>query len=269
MKFHHEFTVPLGIDDAWRTLGDIERLGPYLPGTRLRQGPGNSFSGDTSFRMGPVSVKYTGTGTVMSRDAARHIAVMEAKGVSADGRKSLRGTVTARLVEMGPKQTRVLLDTDVKLGAAAASMGAAKASQMGTQFLGNVSAGLADQLRRRAAGSTPARPAADTAEDATFRATTPPGNLAAGGIHLTKQPRATGDSETGRESAPPRKTGPHDAGQGASSQDTSERDESATRQAASAGARRAREAMKNPQVAGAVGLAAGALATLASRRGRN
>ena len=247
MRFHHEFMVPLSVDAAWRTRGDIENLGPYLPGTKLRRGPGDTFSGATSFRLGPLAVKYTGTGAFTSKNDAERVAVMRAEGVSADGGGRAGGTVTARLVAVGTKETRVVLDTDLKFGAAAASMGAARASQFGGQFLGNVSANLADQLRRRVGDSQTATdvPPVDAGE-ASFEVTTPPGNLAAGGVRLTKQT----PSDTGDASHPSR---PESRARGGHLDRRS----------------RVRTALRSPGAVGAMGLAAGALVALATKRARN
>lgn len=247
MRFHHEFMVPLSVEDAWKALGDIENLGPYLPGTKLRQGPGDTFSGDTSFRLGPLAVKYSGTGAFTSKNDAERVAVMQAQGVSADGGDRAGGTVTARLVAAGPKETRVMLDTDLKFGAAAASMGAAKASQFGSQFLGNVSANLADQLRKRVGdGSTKNEIPPVDAGEATFKVTTPPGNLAAGGVTLIKEM----PPQMGSTYPPPRTGLPVD-------------DAHRSRRS------RAKGALKSPEVMGAVGIAAGALVALAAKRARS
>lgn len=244
MRFHHEFMVPLSVEDAWKALGDIENLGPYLPGTKLRQGPGDTFSGDTSFRLGPLAVKYSGTGAFTSKNDAERVAVMQAQGVSADGSGRAGGTVTARLVAAGAKETRVMLDTDLKFGAAAASMGAAKASQFGSQFLGNVSANLADQLRKRVGdGSTKNEIPPVDAGEATFKVTTPPGNLAAGGVRLIKE-------------VPPQMGSTPRTGLPVGDADRSRRS-------------RAKGTLKSPEVMGAVGIAAGALVALAAKRARS
>ncbi|MGC0343428.1 hypothetical protein [Streptomyces sp. SLBN-8D4] len=36
MEPHHEFTVPVPVDEAWRTLVDIERVAPCMPGAWSR-----------------------------------------------------------------------------------------------------------------------------------------------------------------------------------------------------------------------------------------
>ncbi|MFD3732687.1 hypothetical protein [Streptomyces sp. NPDC058632] len=36
MELHHEFAVPVPVDDAWRALLDIERVAPCLPGRPSR-----------------------------------------------------------------------------------------------------------------------------------------------------------------------------------------------------------------------------------------
>lgn len=292
MKFHHEFTVPMGIDDAWRMVGDAEKLGARLPGTRLRH--------------------------VISRDEARRVAVIDAETVGANGKAGLRGTVTVGLREKAAKETVVTLDTNLKLGATAASMGASRASAFGSQFVGNLSQGLADQARRRTgAGRTSTTPAAADAGEVPFVVTTPPGRWAAGGLRMTRpgsagtassapEPSPSGRDAT-RETTSPAVGASGGAGTAASAPSSTAGEESRTRgtdtpgnagadkpghgpsaagtagsgtagTAGTAGAPggsgvasaagRAREALRNPQVAAAAGLAAGALTTLAARRRR-
>ena len=37
MDLHHEFTVNVPVDEAWRVLTDLERIAPCLPGAQLTE----------------------------------------------------------------------------------------------------------------------------------------------------------------------------------------------------------------------------------------
>lgn len=231
------------MDDAWKMVGDVEKLSARIPGTRLRH--------------------------VISRDDARRVTVIDAETVGANGSAGLRGTVTVSL-RQGPsaarKETVVVLDTNVNLAAAAAAAGIGRASANSSQFLGTLSQTLADQLRARTAAGSGAGTAAPAgtemptdATQANYTVNTPPGNYAAGGLRFTKTPPRTDSPRPDAQPGPQPKSGE------ASSAHTGERAQAAWN-TATAGASRAMDALRSPQVAGAVGLAAGALATLAAKR---
>ncbi len=39
MEFTNEFTIPVGIDDAFAVLTDLERVAPCMPGATLEERP--------------------------------------------------------------------------------------------------------------------------------------------------------------------------------------------------------------------------------------
>ncbi|MGA0863554.1 MAG: SRPBCC domain-containing protein, partial [Ilumatobacteraceae bacterium] len=50
----HTFTVPVPVDDAWRILTDVERIAPCLPGAKLEDISGDTYSGFVKVKVGPI-----------------------------------------------------------------------------------------------------------------------------------------------------------------------------------------------------------------------
>ena len=42
MKFENTFTVPAPVDDTWKTLLDVERVAPCMPGAEVLEQAGDS-----------------------------------------------------------------------------------------------------------------------------------------------------------------------------------------------------------------------------------
>jgi carbon monoxide dehydrogenase subunit G len=45
VQLEHSFNVPVGIDEAWRILLDIKRVGPCMPGAVIDSVDGDDFTG--------------------------------------------------------------------------------------------------------------------------------------------------------------------------------------------------------------------------------
>ena len=153
MQLHHEFVVPLGIQEAWEAFNDLERIGPAFPGAAVTGVDGDDFSGTAKVKLGPISLQYTGTGTFTSRDESGRRAVIEASGKDKRGNGTAAATITAALQEEGPASTRVLLDTELKITGRPAQFGRGVIQDVGGKILDQFAANLTALL------STPETPA--------------------------------------------------------------------------------------------------------------
>ncbi|MFC9954950.1 SRPBCC family protein, partial [Streptomyces prasinus] len=99
MELHHEFTVPVPVDDAWPALLDIERVAPCLPGATVEEYDGRTVTGSVKVKVGPVTVTYRGKAVFEERDEAARRMVLAASGRETRGQGTPRATVTATLGE--------------------------------------------------------------------------------------------------------------------------------------------------------------------------
>lgn len=146
MQLHHEFVVPLGIEEAWEAFNDLERIGPAFPGAAVTGVQGDDFTGTAKVKLGPISLQYTGTGTFAERDAAGKRAVIEASGTDRRGNGTAGATITASLQEEGQDSTRVLLDTDLKITGRPAQFGRGVIQDVGGKILDQFAANLTTLL---------------------------------------------------------------------------------------------------------------------------
>ena len=112
MELRHEFTVPVPVDDAWRTLLDIERVAPCLPGATVEEFDDKTVTGSVRVKVGPVTVTYKGSAVFEERDEQAHRVVLVAGGRDARGQGTARATVTGTLSERDGV-TAVTVHTDL------------------------------------------------------------------------------------------------------------------------------------------------------------
>ncbi|MFF2204711.1 SRPBCC family protein [Streptomyces sp. NPDC058145] len=145
MELHHEFTVPVPVDEAWQALLDIERVAPCLPGAVVEEYDGKTVTGSVKVKVGPVTVTYRGTAVFEEQDAAAHRMVLAASGRETRGQGTARATVTAVLSERDGG-TAVAVDTDLKVTGRPAQFGRGVLGEVGDRLVGQFAACLADRL---------------------------------------------------------------------------------------------------------------------------
>ena len=56
MQLEHSFTVPVGVEQAWEVLLDIERIAPCMPGAAIDTVDGDDFTGTVKVKLGPIAL---------------------------------------------------------------------------------------------------------------------------------------------------------------------------------------------------------------------
>jgi len=162
MEINNSFEVPLPPKDAWKTLMDIPRIAPCMPGAELTGVlDKDTYNGKVSVRLGPVALTFAGQVKFTDVDEAGHKARVKAQGKDSKGRGGANANVDFRL-EPSPLGTRVLVKTDLTLSGAVAQYGRASgmiqdvAQQLIGQFADNLKAQLA--ASQPVGGETPSKP---------------------------------------------------------------------------------------------------------------
>ncbi|MER6025965.1 SRPBCC family protein [Streptomyces sp. NPDC001851] len=149
MELHHEFTVPVPVDDAWHALLDIERVAPCLPGAVVEEYDGETVTGSVKVRVGPVTVAYRGTAVFEEQDAAAHRMVLVASGRETRGQGTARARITGTLTERDGA-TAVSVRTDLTVTGRPAQFGRGVLAEVGDRLVGRFATCLADRLAERA-----------------------------------------------------------------------------------------------------------------------
>ena len=152
MKIANEFVVSAPIEEAWNVLVDLEQVIPLMPGAQLTGHDGDDVLGKVKIKVGPVTSEFNGKVHFVERDRAQRRAVIDAKGKEARGTGNAAATVTAVLHEAGA-QTRVTVDTDLKIVGKLAQFGSGMLQQVSEKLLGQFVESLEAKLAGSGSGS--------------------------------------------------------------------------------------------------------------------
>lgn len=148
MDIKNEFTVSAPIERAWDVMLDLERITPCLPGASVQeQQEDGSYKGTMKVKIGPITANYRGTVAYEETDEANHRAVLKATGRDARGQGTASATIVSTLTSEGD-QTRVNVETDMRLTGRAAQFGRGVAQDVATKIFDQ----FADCLEREIAG---------------------------------------------------------------------------------------------------------------------
>ncbi|MEV0211258.1 SRPBCC family protein [Streptomyces sp. NPDC050788] len=171
MELNHEFTVPVPVDDAWRTLLDIERVAPCMPGASVEDYDGKTVTGSVKVKVGPITVTYKGTAVFEEQDETAHRMVLIASGRETRGQGTARATVTGTLTEHDGA-TSVSVRTDLTVTGRPAQFGRGVMAEVGDRLIAQFSDCLAQRIGEPMATDGPAAGGEGTTESEAGAAST-------------------------------------------------------------------------------------------------
>lgn len=151
MELEHRFEIPVGIETAWTTLLDIDKVGPCFPGTTLESVDGDEFAGSVKIKFGPVHLNYKGTGKIVEQDTVAHRAKFEASGNSSTSSTAAM-LVTVAATALSPSRTAVDLITTLSITGRPAQFGRGVMIEVGNKLIGEFADALSTQLSGRTSG---------------------------------------------------------------------------------------------------------------------
>jgi uncharacterized protein len=158
VKINNEFTVGVPVEQAWDIMLDLEKIAPCLPGAAIQGSEDDEYQGTMKVKIGPITANYKGTVKVEEADEENRRAVLQASGRDARGQGTASATIVSTLQEEGD-ETRVKVETDMKLTGRAAQFGRGIAQDVATKMLTQ----FAECLERELSGGGAAEEAAGTA----------------------------------------------------------------------------------------------------------
>ena len=160
MKINNEFTVGVPVEEAWNTMLNLERVAPCLPGAAIQGSEGDEYQGTMKVKIGPITANYKGTAKFEETDEENRRAVLKATGRDARGQGTASATIVSTLQEEGD-DTRVRVETDMRLTGRAAQFGRGIAQDIATKMLEQ----FAECLEREISGGGAAQEAASAASE--------------------------------------------------------------------------------------------------------
>ena len=151
MQLENEFSVPAPVSEVWKTLLDVERIAPCMPGATVERVDGDEVAGRVRVKVGPVTASYAGTARFVTKDEAAHRFVLEGSGRETRGTGTASATVEVGMTEQDAV-TRVRVVTSLEV--------TGKQAQFGRGVMADIAAKLTDQfaacLAERVRGPAPA-----------------------------------------------------------------------------------------------------------------
>ncbi len=119
VELDHPFTMARPIDETWNAILDLQRLVPCVEGGSVLEKTGpESVKAQIKVKMGAMSMKFTGSVSVIEQDHEAHRAVMQVKSREAGGQGHANAEVVFTLADGGGK-----VHTAAQITGKAASMG--------------------------------------------------------------------------------------------------------------------------------------------------
>ncbi|MFC4111782.1 SRPBCC family protein [Nonomuraea zeae] len=171
MRFEHEFTVPVPVEQAWAVLLDVERVAPCLPGATLDIFEGDEFTGRMKVKVGPIVVTYKGSARFEDVDKDSYSLAIQASGKEARGSGTASATVRARMTPSGESTTAVTVETTFNVTGRPAQFGRGVMAEVGgkliERFAGNLAELLSEPTVEQIAPAQDAAPQIAATQDAT------------------------------------------------------------------------------------------------------
>ncbi|MBI2997156.1 MAG: hypothetical protein HYY46_01655 [Deltaproteobacteria bacterium] len=148
MKFNQSAIIPSAREPLWDFLMDVPRVAKSLPGVEsVEKLDDTTYQGTLKVRVGPISLSLQGKIIVEERDRQNWRAALRAEAADRRAAGAVKGKTSMQLKERGPKETELLMETDVnilgKIGEFGQPIIRKKADQMLQEFVENIKKQLA------------------------------------------------------------------------------------------------------------------------------
>lgn len=148
MKFNQRVVIPVAREPLWDFLMDVPKVARSLPGVEtVNQIDDTTYQGILKVRVGPISLNLQGKIFLEQRDRESWRAALRAEASDRMAAGAVKGKTSMELKEISPKETELLVETDVnilgKIGEFGQPIIRKKADQMLQQFVENIKKQLA------------------------------------------------------------------------------------------------------------------------------
>jgi carbon monoxide dehydrogenase subunit G len=155
MELDTSFAVVAPIDTVWKILLDFERVAASVPGAEILERTSDDvLKVGMTVKLGPVTMKYKGTVTILELDEAQHRAVFSGKAQETRGQGTADGGGTMQLAQEGDTTTGTV-HADLNLSGRAAAMGKSVINSVTQQMMGLFATNLQRMVEEELSGGAP------------------------------------------------------------------------------------------------------------------
>jgi uncharacterized protein len=147
VQLEQQFTIPIGIDQAWSGLLDIQRVASAFPGATLATHTDDSFTGTVKVKLGPVGLTYRGEAKFTEIDQTAHRVALVASGTDIKGNGNASAAVHAVLSKGSDDSTVCDLQTHLEVTGKAAQFGRGIVVDIGNRVLSQFARNLEKSFR--------------------------------------------------------------------------------------------------------------------------
>jgi carbon monoxide dehydrogenase subunit G len=143
MKFSQRAVIPSAREPLWNFLMDVPKVAQSLPGVEsVNRVDDTTYQGTLKVRVGPIALNLQGKIFLEEQDKEHWRAALRAEANDRMAAGAVKGKTTMELKELGPKETELVVETDVnilgKIGEFGQPIIRKKADQMLQQFVDNI-----------------------------------------------------------------------------------------------------------------------------------
>ena len=154
MEITSEFSLPLGPDEAYGLLLDLDRVAPCLPGATLGPATEDGSRGLTlTVRLGPMRFAYDGTISVGSQDAVARRAVLVGGAREKRGQGTAKATISMQVSRNGDVGATIASVANIELTGRAAQTGRGIVEDVSRQMIDEMAKCLAARCSEEGAQS--------------------------------------------------------------------------------------------------------------------
>src|SRR4051812_2592310 len=113
MRLGHEQELDAPLDAVWTHFMDLRRIGRCFPGAKVTEVDGDAFVGEITAKLGPLSMSFDGTGSMVERDEDSGRARLTASGQERHGLGKATIDITLALRALDGDRTHAHLVTDL------------------------------------------------------------------------------------------------------------------------------------------------------------
>jgi carbon monoxide dehydrogenase subunit G len=152
-KIINEFIVNRPINITWPVLTDVQRIAPCMPGAELQEVDGDVFRGVVKVKLGVISTAFKGQASYVERDDLKHRAILKGSGRDAGGKGSAEALITASAFAISGTQTRVVVETELRISGKIAQFGRGIMADVSKQLMSQFSDNLNSMLDIESTGN--------------------------------------------------------------------------------------------------------------------
>jgi carbon monoxide dehydrogenase subunit G len=173
MNFDYVIKLDLPLDQAWKTLMDIERIAPCMPGATIESRDGDDYTGRLKVKLGPMEMTYRGNIHFVERDDNTNTALVDAAAKEIKGRGAAKTQVNLRGVAVD-QGSEITLSSEFTVSGKAAQFGRGVMEEVGEKLMGDFATRLAAQVTADAAAAVPDAGISANTQSSAAHASNPP-----------------------------------------------------------------------------------------------